>query len=285
MTKAPDYSSLLSRLTYHAVYDESILSALQFASENGFAGVQVAVETPHLSLDCLTDRELKEINCFRRDEGLNLSSHGPDNSASLLETNPHLRRGAMDYFGDLFDRAEIAGAGIITFHPGVVPSYGTDTEPRLTLPEADLHVLADAFAENLAEVVEMAGGRFHLCIENYRIDPRLFDVMRGKLDSGALYLCWDIAKTYRKDMTIDEGVEAFFLANLSCVRQVHLHDMDADRSHKVIGNGLIDFRRHLAALARAEVDEYCIEVRPREKALESKRNLEAMLAEWCETRY
>jgi len=46
---------VLNKVSYHAVYDDSILDALRFAKANGLAGVQVAVETPHLSLDLLSE--------------------------------------------------------------------------------------------------------------------------------------------------------------------------------------------------------------------------------------
>ena len=49
------YSRILDRVTYHAVYDDSILAALRFALDHGFAGVQVAAELPHLDPTELTD--------------------------------------------------------------------------------------------------------------------------------------------------------------------------------------------------------------------------------------
>jgi hypothetical protein len=57
---------ILSKVSYHAVYDDSILEALRFAKANGFAGVQVAVETPHLSLDLLSEAQPVEPRATRR---------------------------------------------------------------------------------------------------------------------------------------------------------------------------------------------------------------------------
>ena len=44
-----------------------------------------------------------------------------------------------------------------------------------------------------------------------------------------------------------------------------------------LGTGRVDFMRFLPRLAEAGVLDYCIEVRPREKAKESLMNLRAMV--------
>ena len=51
--------NIIKRVSYHAVYDESILGALKFASETGFSGVQVADETNHLSFEPFQHRSLR----------------------------------------------------------------------------------------------------------------------------------------------------------------------------------------------------------------------------------
>jgi sugar phosphate isomerase/epimerase len=66
------------------------------------------------------------------------------------------------------------------------------------------------------------------------------------------------------------------------VKQVHLHDIRRDdsgteRSHRVIGSGEIDFNYYLGRLSEADVMDYCIEVRPREKAKESLAALKTIL--------
>jgi len=56
---------------------------------------------------------------------------------------------------------------------------------------------------------------------------------------------------------------------------VHLHDRrevasGSAKGHRVIGTGDIDFEKHLRFLARdADVEDFCIEVRPKERARES----------------
>ena len=67
--------------------------------------------------------------------------------------------------------------------------------------------------------------------------------------------------------------------NLDHIRQVHLHDFRSEppRQHRVIGTGFIDFMNFLPRLSKANIVDYCIEVRPREKALESLEALRQLL--------
>jgi sugar phosphate isomerase/epimerase len=116
-----------------------------------------------------------------------------------------------------------------------------------------------------------------LCVENFRLEAMTLEVLQGFLDGGGLSLCWDLAKTYDGDGNRVGRVESFYRRNLARVRQVHLHDIRDGRSHRVIGTGCVDFLRFLPRLAAADVMDYCIEVRPREKAVESLANLRRLL--------
>lgn len=80
---------MLDKVTYQAVYDDSIIDALGYASLNGFAGVQVAVEAPHLSLSWLAATECDEIRRMTEAHDLSISVHAPDDVCSLYIFNLH----------------------------------------------------------------------------------------------------------------------------------------------------------------------------------------------------
>ena len=50
-----------NRISYHAVYDEGIADALSYAHSNGFAGIQIADESPHLSFERLSTDDIDEL--------------------------------------------------------------------------------------------------------------------------------------------------------------------------------------------------------------------------------
>ena len=66
------------------------------------------------------------------------------------------------------------------------------------------------------------------------------------------------------------------------MKQVHLHDQNASgHCHRVIGGesgrGRIDFVRYFRLFQTVEVEDFCIEVRPRSQALATRANLKRLL--------
>jgi sugar phosphate isomerase/epimerase len=269
---------LLDKISYFAVYDETVLGALQWASENGFTGVQVAVESPHLSYDRVSQEQQQAIRDFLNANRMRLILHAHDDAASLLQTNPQLRLGMYKYFQALFAFAERVGASMITLHVGSMTSYPTATSPEHKAPATDLQLYRQALKRNLDKIVELAARRFLLCAENCKLNQFVLDVLQPYLDDARISLCWDLPKMYYSSLNLNESLERFFRENIEHVKQVHLHDMNREgRSHRVIGNGEMEFAKHLAYFSEYEIVDYCIEVRPREKAKESLENLKGIL--------
>jgi len=263
---------ILTRTSYHAVYDDSIIEALQFARASGFAGVQVGVEAPHLSPEHLSAADLDAVGCFCAEEGLRVSLHGPDYAVSMCETDRHLRRGAAEYLSALFDAGQRMACGAITLHFGQMPAWGTATTPAATLAHQDVIVLKAALRDNLRKLVDLADGRFTICMENFGLNELAQEAVEPFLRAKELALCWDLAKSNG-----DQELEGFLWRHIASVRQVHLHDIAEGRSHQVIGTGTLDIAKYLPRLAAHEVKDFCLEVRPREKAVESLRNLGRIL--------
>lgn len=265
--------SVLERVSYHVVYDTSIIDALHYAQANGFAGVQVAIELPHFSPENVGKAERAQIATYCAENALSITLHAPDNSTSLFAASPPLVEGIFTYFRAMFDFAEQIGSQLITFHVGTPPSFGTAPRPGQRLPEVDEAVFQAVMKDNLTRLIDLANGQFILCIENIGLTGPVRQVLQPYLDAGKLALCWDLPKSCG-----NQEIESWLWANVDHVRQVHLHDVSDGYSHQVIGTGKLDLMQYLPPLAKANVLDWCIEVRPREKALESLANLNRMLA-------
>ncbi len=268
-------TQILTHLSYHAVYDDSILSALEYAKDNGFSGIQVAVEAPHFDFGQISSDERAKIKEYLDQNKLYLTIHGPDDVTSLFIYNDILRQGVLDYFRALFDFATQVTARIITLHLGSKPSFATDTEPERRLTDEDADACYQTFRANLKELITLVNKRFILCLEYYKYDDQVQTILQPFLDNNQISLCWDVAK-------VESDVEPFFIKNLKHVKQVHLHDnrpIDHGklRSHRVIGTGQVDFIDFFKKIADAEILDYCVEVRPREKAKESLENLKYII--------
>ena len=267
----------MENVSYHAVFDDSIMDALQYAHAHGFSGIQLAVEVPHLSFETVSEAECDRIASFAAEHGLSISLHAPDHAASLFATSTHLLGGIFSYFEALFAFAERVNARLVTCHAGPMPTFGTDTMRAESVSQTDLARFRRALDENLRRLIALAAGRSIVCIENVGLDGMARQVLQPYLDAGELSLCWDLAKTYDDRRGLDAEMEAYFWTHLDHVRQVHLHDRRDGRSHRVIGTGTVDFVHFLPRLTTANVVDYCIEVRPREKAAESLANLRRLL--------
>lgn len=270
-------ADILSKVSYHAVYDASILDALRYARDNGFAGIQAAIEMPHLSFARIGASEKRHIREFCRNNGMYLCLHGYDDMASLFESEPCLRRGIMDHFAAMFDFAVETDARLITLHCGSVPHFRTDTEPEQTLPDESHRLYRQSLAENLAELTRLNNGRLIICIENNRLNLIICEVLQPYISDGRLFLCWDLAKEHMARVAGDSLSSEFIRRNISAVRQVHIHDVSGSRSHKVLGSGNVAFAEYLSMLPDGVVQDYCFEVRPREKARECLENIRKML--------
>jgi sugar phosphate isomerase/epimerase len=273
------FEKILDRISYFAVYDDSLPDALRWASENGFTGVQVAVESPHLSFERIGEEEQQQINEFIRSKDVRLILHAHDDAVSLLECNSRLRQGMFKYYDALFSFAENTGAGMITIHLGKITTYPTDSRPEQRAPATDLQHYRKSLRRNLDKLVELAKSRVVLCVENYRLHQFLLDILQPYLDDGRLALCWDVPKMFSPLMRKNEPLEDFFRENIEHVKQVHLHDVRNGRSHRVIGSGEMDFSEYLALFSEYDILDYCIEVRPRAKAKESLENLKKIVSE------
>jgi len=264
--------NILEKVSYHAVYDESIADALDYAAANGFAGVQVAVEAPHLSFEHVSDESAASLADRCAADGLRITLHAPDDSCSLFTGSPYLLEGVMRYFRWLFEFAAKLASPIVTLHVGRPATFPTAPRPGDPLPGIDLQAHRRTLADNLRRVIQLAEGRFELCFENIGFSSMAREALQPHLDSAEIALCWDLAKG-----ADNADVQAFMWANLGRVRQVHLHDVAGGLSHEVIGAGELGFMRWLPRLADADVVDYCIEVRPREQALKSFAALRTLI--------
>ncbi len=272
-----DKKNIFARLSYHAVYDDSISDAIRFASKNGFSGIQIAADSLHLSFEDKTKEDFKNIKDEAQELGIRITIHAPD-TASLVFPYSRANKGIMSYYADLIDFSYTIGAEIITIHPGAPSTFPTDSDPVEIFPLQDIDLYKKILSFNIKTLLELAQNRVHICIENVALEPLVIEVLQNYLRNTKLGLCWDFAKTYdKKNNEIKKKTMDFMVNNLHAIKQVHLHSIIGGKAHKVIQPGLIDFKYYLGLLDGIDVLDYCIEVRPREKAVESMNNLKKII--------
>ena len=269
-------NSILSRTTYHAVYEPDVRDALRRARPGGFSGVQLA-ETPGLCFEQLNRDQVAEIASIVRGEGLRLSLHASDDDASLFTSTPVLRQAVLDYYRRLLDFAWHAGAKTITLHMGHAPTWPTDEQPPRLRYQRDSTAYARIFDENFSTVLDCCQLPCRIVVENLKLDDWHRELLQPYINDRRAGICWDLPKSYRPDQTPDAQEIAWIRRNAHRIGQVHLHDRRDGKNHRVIGTGCVDFPELLSFLPDVGVEEYVIEVRPFEQAVESLENLRKIL--------
>lgn len=232
---------------------------------------------PHLSFENLSGREIADIASYIETTGMRLVLHAPDETTSLFQPSRYLIEGVFEYYRNLFRFAEQVKSRLITVHLGAPILFRTDTRPVVSFPEEDYPLYKKIATGNLNRLIDLAGDRFIICVENQNMDGYVLEIIRPFLENESLALCWDLPKSIH-----GSEVERYFFSHMEHIKQVHLSDLGQDeegclRRHLVIGSGKLDFMVYLKQLRKMEVLDYCIEVRPREKARESLEALKILL--------
>lgn len=279
MTNQPYFHTVLEKVSYHVVYDPNLHDALDFAAAHGFKGIQIALEIPRFAPQRFSENQRQALRQHAEKLGLQIGLHGPQDVASLYATHPALVRGIRDYYTDVFHFAAALGASLLTIHLGTIAgiSAAVDANPE-HLPYEDRAFYEAQLSQNLAWLAQKCPANLTICIENYQFADFVLKILTEFLKTPRFSLSWDIAKTYQHDLSKNIQVEQFFLDHLASVRQCHLHDVAPGfHAHQVIGSGVLNFVEFLIQLQRAPIQDYCIEVRPREQAVISLRNLKQIL--------
>ena len=258
---------------YHAVFDKDYHDAIAYASDSRFDYVQFDLNIPRFYLDHLSAREVRRIRTAADDRHVGLSVHAPGDNVSLFTDYPAARDGLLRQMQHILHRANDLGARHLTVHPGLVPSFRRARETGDAYRAEYAPYYRRVLSENLRWMADRSGSVV-ICVENFGTVDLAFEALGGLLGQGfPIHLCWDFAKSAAQN-----GAEDFFRQNAGHIREVHVHDLDLHgRSHQVVGEGTLDFRRYAEVIVRGDVAT-TIEVRPREAALESRLRLSQILA-------
>jgi sugar phosphate isomerase/epimerase len=262
---------------YQAVYDADFVDAVQYAATNRFDCVSFDLSVPRFYIDRMERDELQRIRCAAERAGVGLAFHLPGDNVSLFADYPAIRKGILEHFSAILSTAEQLGARHVVVHPGICPSFKQANKKEDDFTREYHDYFSTVLCENLLHLASQTRNVL-LCVENVRFTALTRGVVERLLaDTDKLFLTWDIAKTYDADLQLDAAVEEFMWQHAARIREVHAHDITPGfKSHQVIGDGGIDFRKYAALFRRADV-AVTMEVRPREAATVSRDRLAAMV--------
>lgn len=260
---------------YHAVFAENYFKGIDDAKKYDFEFAQFDLGVPAYFLNELTEEKLLEIKKYAEDSGVEITFHSPGDNTSLFSDYPLIRRGILNEFKLMLEKANVIGARHMTFHTGVYPKFKKNGEK--SKPFYAEHY-EKVLYENLKELIN-ASGNVMVCVENDSLDDTARKVMQRLIDEKErLYLTLDTAKMYVSSDEMNDDDYSFFLKNKAQIREIHIHDKnDQFGSHQTVGDGYVDF---LLFKPFINEDTYLnFEVRPIEAAKQSKDNLKPIFGE------
>ncbi|SNS10728.1 Sugar phosphate isomerase/epimerase [Anaerovirgula multivorans] len=266
-----DGKKILNRIAYAATLgEENIFTVIDYAVEKGFSAIELNLNVPVFFPESYSKEERQKIKERVEQEGIALSFHAPEDMP-LYQLHPSVRRAGLERLKECMDFGGEIGGAKITFHPGASVCF-TQTDSKIFLQDVYVEEFAGLFKEALEEIREHARGKILPCIENVgNFNGMIREVLEEVLPQGDLYLTWDIGHSYGQPEN-----EAFFLKNMQYIRNCHIHDHNGKQDHQVIGDGKIDFLYYFGLLEKIDTS-FVLEVRPVEKALISRDNLEKLL--------
>ncbi len=281
------------KLGYQALFDfEDAFRAIEFGIEKGFQCVELNQTAPNFSPEKYSPIQRKRLKNYE----FPILIHAPQN-ISLFNLSKKALDGTLEQIYEIIDFAQEISARTITLHLGSAFLISIGGKMLWTH-----HIMSQKFASTLEyallKLIEYANQKVFLCIENtsgfrYEISQ---SIMTKLLSTQNVHLTWDIGhthilknkqsvsnannstKVYSPASSIKrEEEEKFFLKFLNKVREVHLHDNNGIwDEHGIIGTGTIDFKHYFEMLK--SIDPYFIlEIRPKERALESLHILKNLL--------
>jgi len=252
---------------YHAIYAKDYFQGIDDARTHNFDFAQFDLGVPEYYLDGLSPAQLREIRGYAEDNGIELTFHAPGDNVSLFADYPCVRRGNLEQFRRILEKANALKARHMTVHAGDTSAFKQSGKTDDDFLRVHAKYYEDILYENLCDVIGHAGDVL-ICLENYRLNEIIMRAAQRLIDEGrGLFLTLDVAK--ERDLE-------FYRRNRHAIREMHIHDINPaiGRSHQTVGTGNIDF---------AFFKQFCgpevylnFEVRPVGEAAISKLALEEL---------
>lgn len=219
---------------YHAIYEKDYYTGINDAVKYGFDYVQFDLGVPQYFLDDISNDELINIRNYAEANNIRITFHAPGDNVSLFCDYPLIRKGILDEFDIILEKANKLNARHITFHTGVYPKFKKHDDVTY---DFNIKHYSAVLNENLNYLLNCCGDVL-ICVENFEFDTMILNV----LEHSAVYLTLDTAKMYDKDYILYDEIYNFYIKHSERVRELHIHDnVKGYRSHQIVGTGMVDF--------------------------------------------
>lgn len=253
--------------------EKDIYDTIDYAYNKGFNAVELNINMPIFFPENFSKEEREKIRQYKNSKGIEITLHAPED-ISLLQLQKQVKEAGINRLKEVMDFGYDIGATRMTMHIGPAVCF-TLTDKKVYLDELFYEKYKKTLVESLEDLINYSKGKIKLCVENSGRFPKklvqeVLEYMISKEED--LFLTWDIGHSYENKY--DEV--QFFIKHIDRIRTCHLHDNNGESDHQIISTGNLDFKWHLDKMKEQDI-VYIIEVRPRDRAFESLKNLKKIL--------
>lgn len=263
------------RIGFQALFDfKDPVEAVNYAIKQGFSAIEFNMSSPVFFPENITEDSKRALSV----SPIAVLLHAPD-GLSLFNLHRKPLEGIIDRLCEVIDLADEIKARCVTIHLGSTFHISVGGQMKF-MQDLFPQEYESVLRYSLKRLSDYAKTKTLLCIENtagfrYALSHK---VLRDFLSNGQLYLTWDIGHTNRLKGEERDREEGFILEYAHLIKNCHIHDNHGGwDEHTVIGDGNIDFIHYLSKLEKLDT-YFIIEVRPKERAVESYARLKKMLA-------
>lgn len=241
---------------------------LEFASRHGFGLVQVALDNSRFFPERINPDERHRISESFKKQGIGLCFHGPSD-IPLMNRHRNVRLAGLERLYEMLDMAVDMGGEYFIFHPGRLAFYSISRHQVIFMEQKIPGRHIELFSDSVNRLLDYAGGRIKLCIENTHTTPQQFlDRIAGMAAEDGLNLVWDAGHTELATSGKRERIIKFFQENIRRVKLGHLHDVSDGADHKALGTGEVNIAGYLEIFDTIGAD-VILEVFPESELLRS----------------
>ncbi len=250
----------------------------RFASRHGFGLVQVALDDSQYFPERISPHERRRVSESFKSHGIGLCFHGPSD-IPLMNRHRSVRLAGLERLYEMLDLAVEMGGEYFIFHPGRLAFYSISTHRVIFMEQKIPGRLIELFSDSVIRLLDYAGDRIKLCIENTHTVPQQFlDKIAMMTIEDGLNLVWDVGHTEIAPPAKRERIIKFFQENIRRVKLGHLHDVSNGADHRALGIGEVNIAGYLEIFDTIGAD-VILEVFPESdllKSVEYIKNLESV---------
>jgi sugar phosphate isomerase/epimerase len=202
--------------------------------------VQIALDDGRYFPERIDNDERLRVAEESRRLGIGFCFHGPSD-VPLMNRHDSIRGAGISRMLEMIDMAIEMGGEYFIFHPGRLAFFSVSRREVIFMEQKIPRRHLDLFSDSATRLLEHAGDRIKICLENTYSLPEQFLERIGRLaaDDG-LYLVWDVGHTELAPTGSRERIIRFFNSNIDRVKLGHLHDVAGDSDHRALGTGKVN---------------------------------------------